>query len=541
LTDSVSDGVINTFSHELVESCTDPLGTGIHVNGTGVTNDEIGDTCNNEFGIVQMNGLTCNVQCYWSKVDNACILPLGSLSFLVNKNTFGKDEVQDAINTNGGVFSNAFWLALDDFSINTFNSFVVTIPTPTGPFANLSGVTISPSPATPGGPTPAQPIPVYEDPSDSTVIQRIRFSFDITFANPLKTPFPGSGNAEYSLTATFQTAGVTVPGVNSQDTITFELVSGADPYFSNIDPTDNNAVSYLSQDLRVFTLSQGQSALPGDVNAPTFQTGQTAYAYIQALLAYLNGADTYTVPVPIASPDPLNGLPLQAGYETGDSSVTPVDGSGNKNYNFAIARVRLRTDQQGSTGEAANTRVFFRLWIAPSFDTDFQPYTTYLSNPGYPALPTNPLPSSASLPPDPTGQPIRTTPFFATDSVGTNDYNSTYSTSTINNNIRNIQVPTIPAAIAFGLIMVAFLICTIQVIIPSTRERIIVSWPRLPAMTRPSFIRARLPQPPEILISWRSAIFRSPFPATRALPRPTGSLRPLTPAPVCLSRMPPET
>jgi hypothetical protein len=121
-----------------------------------------------------------------------------------------------------------------------------------------------------------------------------------------------------------------------------------------------------------------------------------------------------------------------------------VDGSGNKNYNFAIARVRLMTDQQGSTGEAANTRVFFRLWIAPSFDTDFQPYTTYLSNPGYPALPTNPLPSSASLPPDPTGQPIRTTPFFATDSVGTNDYNSTYSTSTINNNIRNIQVPTIP-------------------------------------------------------------------------------------------------
>jgi len=444
LTDSTSDGVINTFSHELVEACTDPLGTGILVNGTGVTNDEIGDTCNNEFGIVQMNGLTCNVQCYWSKADNACIIPLGHLSFLVDKNTFGKDEVQDAINTNGGVFSNAFWLALDDFSINTFNAFAATIPTPTGPFASLAGVTISPSPATPGGSTPAQPIPVYEDPSDLDVIQRIRFSFDVKFASPLTTPFPASGTAEYALTATFQTAGVTVPGVNSQDTINFELVSGADPYFSNIDTTDSNAVSYLSQDLRVFSITQGESALPGDASAPSFGSGQTPYDYVQALLAYVNGADAYRVPVPVGSPDPLNGLPEQTGYETGDSSVTPLDSHGNKNYNFAIARVRLRTDQQGSAGEAANARVFFRLWIAPSFDTDFEPYTTYLSNPGYPALPTNPLPSSASLPPDPSGQPIRTNPFFATDSVGTNDYNPSYSTSTINNNIRNIQVPTIP-------------------------------------------------------------------------------------------------
>ncbi len=94
LTDNASDGVVNIFSHELVEACTDPLGSAIHVNGTGVSNDEIGDTCNNEFAIVEMNGVNCNVQCYWSAADNACIIPLGSLSFLIDKNTFGKDEVQ---------------------------------------------------------------------------------------------------------------------------------------------------------------------------------------------------------------------------------------------------------------------------------------------------------------------------------------------------------------------------------------------------------------------------------------------------------------
>jgi hypothetical protein len=90
----------------------------------------------------------------------------------------------------------------------------------------------------------------------------------------------------------------------------------------------------------------------------------------------------------------------------------------------AIA-VLPKSDLQGSAGEATDVRVFFRLWVAPSFDTDFQPYTTYLSNPGYPAAPTNPLPSSASLPPDPTGAAIQTTPFFATDN-GTNDYNPSF-------------------------------------------------------------------------------------------------------------------
>jgi hypothetical protein len=441
LTDSSSDGVVNTFSHELAEACTDPDGDSILVDGkkpdgSSVSNDEIGDTCNSEFAIVEMNGVHCNIQCYWSKADQQCIMPLGTLTFLISKNTFGKDEVQEAIKVNNGVFSNAFWLALDDFSIDTFNSFKVAIPMPTGPFASLAGVTITPSPATPGGPTPAQPIPVYEDPTNSSLIQRIRFSFDITFANPLVTPFPASATT-YDLTATFIANGKTVPGTNSSDTVEFELVPGADPYFSNIDPANAYAVSYLSQDLRVFTITKGQSALPSDGAAPTFSASQTAYDYIQPLLGYLNGAAAYTAP---GSPDPLNGLPGQTGYETGDSSVTPLDASHNQNYNFAIARVRLTSNQQGPASQANNVRVFFRLWIAPSFDTDFQPNTTYPSSPAYPALPANPLPSSASLPPDPHGQAIRTTPFFATSGTGASDYDP----SVPNNNIRPMQIPVVP-------------------------------------------------------------------------------------------------
>src|SRR5262249_29969019 len=116
--------VTKVFSHELIEACTNPdvdtsnnsiLVNGTNPDGTTVTNDEIGDTCNNQFATIDVNGVSCSVQAYWSKADNACILPTGTLTFLVDKDTFGKDEVQDVINTSGGTFEQAFWLVVDGF------------------------------------------------------------------------------------------------------------------------------------------------------------------------------------------------------------------------------------------------------------------------------------------------------------------------------------------------------------------------------------------------------------------------------------------
>lgn len=67
--------VTKVFSHELVEACTNPnvdtSSDGILVDGDGIANDEIGDTCNDQFATVNMNGVQCSVQSYWSK----CILP----------------------------------------------------------------------------------------------------------------------------------------------------------------------------------------------------------------------------------------------------------------------------------------------------------------------------------------------------------------------------------------------------------------------------------------------------------------------------------
>jgi hypothetical protein len=172
--------VTKVFSHELVEACTNPdvdtannsiLVQGTKADGSTVTNDEIGDTCNNQFATADMNGVQCSVQSYWSNADNTCILPLGRLAFWVDKNTFGKDEVQDVINASGGKWEKAFWLVVDGFSKDSFAALNVSVPVPTGPFASLHGVTISQNPQID-----------YVNGVATDAQQRIRVGFDVTFS-----------------------------------------------------------------------------------------------------------------------------------------------------------------------------------------------------------------------------------------------------------------------------------------------------------------------------------------------------------------------
>ncbi len=397
------DCVTKVFSHELVEACTNPnvdtSNDGILVNGksgtTTITNDEIGDTCNNQFATVDMNGVECSVQSYWSKADNTCILPMGSLSFWVDKNTFGKDEVQDVIGS-GGNWPKAFWLVLEGFSKTTFGSLNVTV-SPTGRFADSAGATI----------TQNSNID-FENDANPDAPQRIRIPFDITFTSV--SAFPGSGSQTFELDAFIATDGTKSPG--SDASTLFELVAGADPYFTNINPAENN-VFYLSQDLRVFTATPGLNGTPVP-GGPAFGTDSTAgaFTYIQNLLSFLNA--TFGDP---NGTDPFASvLPGQSGAFQGDSSVSPLTIRFNSpfnfrvfsNYNFAVARVRLHGPSQ-----AQNARVFFRLWTTQTPDTDYVTVSTYPSNPDAAGLPGSPLVGADHI----------TLPFFATGNLGSStDY-----------------------------------------------------------------------------------------------------------------------
>ncbi|MGA8726000.1 MAG: hypothetical protein WB565_13255 [Acidimicrobiales bacterium] len=318
--------------------------------------------------------------------------PIGILSFVVDKSTFGHDEVADALSGAAGAGSGSFlsfWLMLLGFSQRTVGG---ATPVLSGPAAGLAGITYSPDPMGIG----------YELPNNTLAPQLIRFPFDVNFTQAGLANFPATGAGP---TDVVLDGSITILGSSFDAATELELVAGADPYFMNIDPSQNN-VSWLSNDLRVFSASQSLDSVPVP-GGPTFQadTYAAAYQYVQDLLSWLNA--NYSDPT---GTDPFNPtsniLPEQSGSLSGDSSVTPTvesGGTGHAVYNFAIARVRLRGAVASS---AQDVRVFFRLWGTQTADTDFEP-STYPSNDDAAGYPDWPLAATDS----------HTIPFFATSNA----------------------------------------------------------------------------------------------------------------------------
>jgi hypothetical protein len=279
--------------------------------------------------------------------------------FVVDKSTFGLDEVSD-----NSSWPSAFWLFLEGFKPSDVTP---SKPNLAGSFITIPGVTAIPGP------------PIYElgnSGANANLAQRIGFPFDVQFttsgANSSLGTFPAAGaEAFFSLSANIEIGGSLLP---LTPTAEIELVGGADPYFTSVNPVQGNAFC-LSQDLRVFTITPGTTIGSGPGAAKLGPGGvPDAYTFIGKLITNLNQQIGYlnasfSPPTNPAAPDPLDTiLPLQTGALTGDSSVTPGTVSA-PNYNFAIARVRLKG--AAGTTTSPGVSVFFRLFSTQTNDTDF--------------------------------------------------------------------------------------------------------------------------------------------------------------------------
>jgi len=321
---------------------------------------------------------------------------------LGGKSTFGLDEAKDIINNHGGFVSGGVWLEIEGFSKNSFNALKITANGNfSGSFFNLPGVSISLNPEG----------PQFQAGVNDNTPQRILIPFDLTLSSSFLNQTPGF----YTLTGLLSfTDNFTNPGIPSVKSVTgsansmqFELLAGANPYFLNVDvKADNKA--YLSQDLRVFTATPAQNGVPV-VGGPSMTDSiGGAYQYIKDLLNYLNTTPAFTNP---GGTDPFTTvLPDQYGANQTDSSVTPFTFDFgtfpfklDKNYNFAVARVRLQ-GSSGAAGKAKDVRVFFRLFATQTSDTDYDINTTYPSQPDAAGKPGSPK----------VGVGDGTIPFFAT-------------------------------------------------------------------------------------------------------------------------------
>jgi len=360
--------------------------------------------------------------------------------FVTNQNTFGRDEVADNLD-----YPLAFYLFLEGYTPNAVGS---SIPSFSGSFnsTNIPGLNYNPL-------TPTITYDIGNTGANAFVPQRIRFGYEIDFtAASLASPtaFPAAGSSTpnaYSLQASINILGV---GDALTPQAEFYLLGGDDPYFTNINTGPSAGVTqpYLSQDLRVFTGTPALSPTPVvGSGAPTLTDSVTgAYNYIGQLITWLNQQygylnPMYTPPDTNVS-DPLDTLlPNQNGALNGDSSATPFTGS-DRNYNFAIARVRLK-GSSGVAAQASNVKVFFRLMTTQTFDTDYinstsatttaDPQVTYPST-GALNDPQSPLPGT-----DHNGVVNGCSlPFFATANF--NNSPTDYSSGGANN--QNIEIPT---------------------------------------------------------------------------------------------------
>jgi len=141
---------------------------------------------------------------------------------------------------------------------------------------------------------------------------------------------------------------------------TVELAKGEDPRMEDLNPTSPLSFpSWLAYDLRIFTVTAGQSHDMFNVPTPTDASG--AVSYIRQVLNNLNTAGAITngdtFDTTLAQSEDASSVPW-----------LPAASGDPEQLSFAVARVRLRSGIDTTIGPV---RVFFRLFAAASTNTSF--------------------------------------------------------------------------------------------------------------------------------------------------------------------------
>jgi hypothetical protein len=307
-----------------------------------------------------------------------------------------------------------------------------------------------------------------EIPGNPDTPQQIWYPYNITFKPGSITggTFLTSGSATYPIGASVDINSPTVANPAPSQPAEFTLLEGNNPYFTNVGLQANGQLNqnYLSQDLRVFTITPGlidpttnqpypqlgDSAITATLStaSPTSYDPQAPFTYITQLLQQLNAPNSkYILPTPQGQPDPLDTLlPGQANAYQDFSSTTPstVNSNGNvyMNYSFEIARVRLFEGPGNTTDNPVS--VLFRLFTTLNFDTH---YDGTPGTPGTVGTMYSYLPDAANYPFQPLpggdgniidGTTIDTIPFYVTGNFETSPVQHDYdvsgppNTSTVN-------------------------------------------------------------------------------------------------------------
>jgi hypothetical protein len=231
-------------------------------------------------------------------------------------------------------------------------------------------------------------------PEDASVpakeVQRFTFPFELSFEGT--NVFAG---APETLTVTAKFAPPKQPAVEAHAPIF--LTAKPNPFILHGD-VKAGYEWYLSADLRVFHMKGGDTRF-----GATLESGGTprkaATAFIQEVIENLNSD--------IAAAGPLfEKISQEEDVSETELALEPKDGSGNRLYNFALARVRME-----DVAAAKDVGVFFRMWQAQQTNASFNANTIYKSVENPEKVPISVIGVE--------GDEIVTIPFFAAERVNT--------------------------------------------------------------------------------------------------------------------------
>ena len=302
---------------------------------------------------------------------------LQDCQLIVDKSTFGSDEV--AVQLPGTAsYPAAYWVAVDGFTAaelgfrtpadlsnpapNPAPAVSVTIDPLLNP--SLTAAQIATIAANLPSVTQLGPLPVVAiDPTLAALTQRFLYPYTISFTSgDAFTALQADQAAVLTLTATF-----TVGSVTRTDSAALELVSGQNPFYTNVNPADPSQPVWLSFDLRFFKLAVPPGGTASRFGAQMTSSPSDAPAFIAAAIQNLTGGG-----------GSVGGDSFAALSQDEDASALEFlqqDAAGNVVYNFAVARVRLLGNTAGA--QATSVRVFFRLLQAQSTSTRFNEATAY--------------------------------------------------------------------------------------------------------------------------------------------------------------------
>jgi hypothetical protein len=259
-----------------------------------------------------------NIKAVFINITNWLARPRPAIQIILERSTFSQDEANANPNFDGAIL-----VTVDGLKPNQFPGGGITAPEIT--LMNPTGLNIVPTGI------------ASDDPTLPDRLQRFTFTYRVEVA---ATAFGFGGNlSNIRVDVALNPAAASGP---LTDFAWIQLVKSANPFM--LDLANGNTTSWLSSDVRVFPVIEGDTVL--DQTLPTDATRAQALTFLRNLVSGISVADFET---------------LATGPDASALSLFPTtSGSNKKVYNFAIARVRL-----SRAGASANdVRVFFRIFTS---------------------------------------------------------------------------------------------------------------------------------------------------------------------------------